>query len=132
MIIAVISGNLGNDAELRHLNEGTVVLSFGVASNQKVKGEKITTWVRCSLFGERAQKLAQYLTKGTKVTVSGTLSTREYEGKTYLELRVDQLEFMGGERHQDAPAKTQARPQPRSPMAQSIEADLDPNKPLPF
>ncbi len=95
MITANVTGNLGRPAELRQTSGGPV-LSFSVASNAKVKGEKVTTWVRCSLFGKRGEALAQFLTQGTKVHCAGELSTHEHNGKTYLELRVSEVELMGG------------------------------------
>lgn len=95
MIQAFVTGNLGKDAELRVAGKDNVC-SFSVASGRKVKGEEQTTWVRCSLWGKRGDALAQHLTKGSKVAVSGELSTREHNGKTYLELRVAEIDLMGG------------------------------------
>lgn len=95
MISAVICGNIGKDSEVRDAG-GSKVCSFNVASSTKVKGEDVTTWVRCSMFGKRGETLSQYLTKGSMVAASGTLSTREYEGKTYLELNVSDIKLMGG------------------------------------
>jgi single-stranded DNA-binding protein len=48
MISATVVGNLGRDAELKTVGNGSV-LSFALASTAKVKGEKTTTWVSCSL-----------------------------------------------------------------------------------
>ncbi|HYQ47109.1 MAG TPA: single-stranded DNA-binding protein [Polyangiaceae bacterium] len=95
MISAVVAGNLGKDAEVKSVG-GQDVCSFSVASTTKVKGEDSTTWVRCSMWGSRGAKLAEYLTRGKAVCVSGGLTTREYEGKTYVELRVDDVKLMGG------------------------------------
>lgn len=95
MIQAFITGNIGKDAETRAAGQDTVT-SFSVASNRKQKGEDVTTWVRCSIWGKRGAALSQYLTKGGKVAVSGELSTREHDGKTYLELRVSEIDLMGG------------------------------------
>lgn len=99
MIIVNVSGNIGQDAELKSLQSGDSVLSFSVASNSKIKDEKKTTWVRCSIWGKRGEALAEYLVKGTKIVAVGTLDVREYEAndgttKTSLDLRVDQLDFM--------------------------------------
>ena len=82
MINTVVTGNLGQDAELRTTANGDVLCSFSVASNSKVKGEKVTTWVKCTLWGKRGEALSQYLTKGTKVAVAGELSLNEYNDKT--------------------------------------------------
>lgn len=108
MIFATIAGNLGRDADVRQAGKDNVC-SFSVASTDKGRGgEKSTTWVRCSLWGKRGEALAQYLTKGSKVTVAGTLTQREHDGKTYLELRVAEIELQGGNR--DArPAASSAR-----------------------
>lgn len=94
MISAVVAGNLGKDAEVKNVG-GNDVCSFSVASTTKVKGEDSTTWIRCSMWGQRGAKLAEYLTKGKSVCVSGGLTTREYEGKTYIEMRVDDVRLMG-------------------------------------
>lgn len=95
MITGVVAGNLGADAETHDAGD-TTVTNFSVASNSKVKGEKVTTWVRCALWGKRGEALAEYLTKGTKVTVVGTLELEIYNDKPQLNLRVDQLELMSG------------------------------------
>ena len=95
MIQAFVTGNIGNDAEIRQAGN-TSVCSFSVASSKKKKGEETTTWVRCSLWGNRGESLAQHLTKGKRVAVTGELSTREHNGKTYVELNVSEIDFMGG------------------------------------
>lgn len=95
MLFCTVSGNLGKAAELKQTNGGELC-KFSIASNTKVKGEKVTTWVDCSIFGKRGAALVQYLTKGTRVVAVGALSTRVYEGKTYLQLNVQEIELMGG------------------------------------
>jgi single-strand DNA-binding protein len=95
MISAVVAGNLGKDAEVKNAG-GQELCVFSVASTTKVKGEDSTTWVRCSMWGARGAKLVPYLTKGKAVCVSGGLTTRDYDGKTYVEMRVDDVKLMGG------------------------------------
>lgn len=131
MISATVVGNLGRDAELKTIGN-TSVLSFAVASERKTKGEKTTLWVSCSLWGSRGETLARYITKGTKVAVTGELSTRESAktGKTYLEVRVDQLELLGGGNR----AERSASPQQQGGNQWSDEdygAPAD-DEPLPF
>lgn len=99
----VISGNIGKDAETRNLQGGAdTVTSFNVAVEDRQGKEKSTLWFTCSIWGKRGDALAQYLTKGSKVSVSGDLSTREHEGKTYLQIRADQVTLMGGGKERDA------------------------------
>jgi single-strand DNA-binding protein len=91
-----IAGGLGKDAELRTTQSGDKVASFSVAVDHRQGSEKSTVWFDCSLFGKRAEALSQYLTKGTRVAVSGDLGTREYNGKTYLTVKADQVTLLGG------------------------------------
>lgn len=95
MIFVTVAGNLGKDAAIRQAGKDNVC-SFGVASESKVKGEKVTTWVDCSIWGKRGEALCQHLLKGSRVTVVGELSTREHNGKTYLSVRVSEIALMGG------------------------------------
>jgi single-strand DNA-binding protein len=96
----VIAGRTGKDAELRRTQAGDAVLSFTVAVDDGYGEKKSTMWFDCSLFGKRGQSLEKHLTKGSAVTVSGELSTREYDGKTYLQIRVNDVTLQGG-RSQD-------------------------------
>ena len=98
-----IAGNIGKDAVTRHTQGGDSVTSWTVAVEDRQGQEKGTIWFDCSMWGKRGETLAQYLTKGSKVTLAGDLGKREHEGKTYLTIRVDQLTLQGGgqERGQD-------------------------------
>lgn len=109
MIAGVVTGNVGNDPELRYLADGTAVLSISVASNERVKkdGEYVNqaTWVRCTLFGKRAESLAKVVNKGSSVAARGSLAMREYEKdgvkRQTLEMRADDVEFTGKRDHGD-------------------------------
>lgn len=108
-----IAGQLGKDAEVRYLQNGDAVSSFSVADSQGK--DKPTIWWRCSLFGKRAESLAPYLTKGQAVTVSGTVTEREYQkdGTTHkaMEIRVQDVALQGG-RRDAAPAQQNTAPRP--------------------
>lgn len=98
-----LAGRTGKPAELRRLQDGSPVLSFSVAVDDGWGDKKRTIWFDCSLFGKRGETLKDLLPKGKEVTVSGDLSTREYEGKTYLTVRVNELTLHGGKSSDDAP-----------------------------
>ena len=99
-----ISGNLGRDAELRSTRSGMAILNFGVAVNERKKNNQTgdwddyTNWIDCVLFGTRAEKIANYLTKGTKVAVEGKLRWSQWEKngekRSKIEVVVDEIEFM--------------------------------------
>ena len=98
-----ISGNLGTEPELRATSGGMAVLSFQVAVSDRVKQQDGTwtdrpNWVSCTMFGTRAEKLAQYLHKGSKVVIEGKLRYSQWEKdgqkRSKLEVIAEELEFM--------------------------------------
>ena len=78
MNVITVAGQLGRDSELKQVGEN-VVLNFSVADSQG--REKPTIWWNCGLWGKRGESLKQYLLKGQNVTVSGSLTEREYTDK---------------------------------------------------
>lgn len=93
-----IAGNIGKDASTRQTQSGDSVTGFSVAVEERNGRDKRTIWFDVSIWGRRGDALAQYLTKGSKVAVSGDLSTRDHEGKTYLTIRADQVTLLWGNR----------------------------------
>jgi len=99
-----ISGNLTRDPEVKRTQSGMSILSFGVAVNDRRKNPQTGDWedyanfVDCTMFGTRAEKVANYLSKGTKVAIDGKLrySSWERDGqkRSKLEVIVEDLEFM--------------------------------------
>lgn len=88
-----IAGNVGKDGVLRD-TANDKVLSFSVAvSNGKGKD---STWFDVAVWGKRAEALHQYITKGTRVAISGRPTCRAHDGKAYMGVNVDQLTFLGG------------------------------------
>ena len=108
----IIAGNIGKNAETRTTGDGTKVTGWTVAVEDRQGREKTTLWFDCTLWGARGESLAQYLTKGSKVVVSGDLSKREHDGKTYLTIRADQVTLMGG--NQERPINDRAMQAPPS------------------
>lgn len=111
MNVLTVTGNLGRDAEVRPAG-GTTVCNFKVAAKAGYGDKEQTLWIRCALWGKRAESgLVPYLVKGQQVAVSGELSTREHEGKTYLECRVNDVTLCGGKQGSSAPAPQQSAQQ---------------------
>jgi single-strand DNA-binding protein len=102
----IIAGGLTRDAVLRRTQQGDPILGFSVGVSEG--RDKPSTYFDCSLFGKRGEALLPFLNKGTRVTVVGDLSTREHEGKTYLQVRASEITLQGGGQRQeerDEPAK---------------------------
>lgn len=111
-----VAGNIGKDAELRHMASGDAVASFSVADNQGK--DKPAIWWNCSIFGKRAEALAQYLTKGSQVTVAGSVSEREWTDRDgnkrkSMDIRVSEIALQGGRPEARQEAKPAALPSRR-------------------
>lgn len=101
-VITVI-GNLTADPELRFTPSGAAVANFTVASTPRAFDRQSNEWkdgetlfLRCSVWREAAENVAESLTKGTRVIVQGRLKSRSYETKegdrrTVMELEVDEV-----------------------------------------
>lgn len=95
---------LGADMEVRYTPNGDAVGNMSLAFNYGKKdtgGNRPTQWISASLWGERAEKLGTWLTKGRLILVhldEPHIEVREHNGKTYHNLvaRVAHLEFAGG------------------------------------
>ena len=118
------TGNLGKDAEVKHLQSGTALCEFSVAVKSGYGEKEKTNWVRCVMFGKKAEgQLPQYLRKGTQVAVSGELELQEWEGANgkgaALAVTVQNIDLIGGKpdgqqqyaQPQQAPQQPQYAPQ---------------------
>lgn len=92
-----IAGRLTRDAETRQAGSEQVT-SFSVAETIKDKNGERPQFFDCSMWGQRGEKIRQYLTKGSPVTVTGSLTTREHGGKFYLQLRVGDVALQGSKK----------------------------------
>jgi single-strand DNA-binding protein len=81
MNIITITGRVGQDAELRQTPQGRAVANFKVVVDVGFGDKKHALWIDCSMFGQRAEKVAKYITKGTPVTVYGQFDLRTYTTK---------------------------------------------------
>lgn len=101
----IISGNLTRDPEVRSTASGMTVMSFGIAVNGRVKNNKTGEWedradfVDCTMFGKRADSVSQYLSKGMKVFIDGSLRWSQWEKdgqkRSKHEVIVDDIVFTG-------------------------------------
>ena len=81
----ILVGNCGSDPETRYMPSGGAVTNITVATSEtwkdKQSGEKIekTEWHRCVFFNKLAEIAGQYLNKGSKIYLEGSLRTRQWE-----------------------------------------------------
>jgi len=101
--VLTIIGNLTNDPELRFTPSGAAVANFTVASTPRTFDRQSNEWkdsetlfMRCSVWRDAAENVAESLVRGTRVLVVGRLKSRSYETKegekrTVVELDVDEV-----------------------------------------
>ncbi|MGP7959284.1 single-stranded DNA-binding protein [Sanguibacter sp. A247] len=101
--VITVVGNLTADPELRFTPSGAAVANFTVASTPRTFDRQANEWkdgdalfLRCSVWREAAENVAETLTKGMRVLVQGRLTqrsyeTREGEKRTVVELQVDEI-----------------------------------------
>jgi single-strand DNA-binding protein len=101
--VITLVGNLTSDPELRFTPSGAAVANFTVASTPRSFDRQANEWkdgetlfMRCAVWREAAENIAESLTKGTRVLVTGRLrsrsfETREGEKRTVMEMEVDEV-----------------------------------------
>ena len=94
----ILIGNLGRDPEVRRLNSGDPVVSFGLATTEswrdKASGERKdrTEWHNIVIFNENLGKIAeQYLKKGSKVYLEGQIQNRKYTDQSGAEKYITEI-----------------------------------------
>jgi single-strand DNA-binding protein len=101
--VITVVGNLTDDPELRFTPSGAAVANFTVASTPRQMDRQTNEWkdgdplfLRCSIWRQAAENVAESLTRGSRVIVQGRLRQRSYETKegekrTVIELEVDEI-----------------------------------------
>lgn len=79
-------GRLGRDPEVKYLPSGRPVANFSIATsdrwqNKEGEWQEKTEWHRIVMFGKIAETAGQYLSKGSRVYIEGSLRTREWTDK---------------------------------------------------
>ena len=144
----ILVGNLGQDPETRSFPDGGSLTNISVATSEgwkdKQTGEQKerTEWHRVVFNGRLAEIAAQYLNKGSKVYIEGSLRTRKYQDKQTGQDRYStdifarELQMLdsrgmsegqpgGGQQFQQAPRQSQPQQAPQQPQAAVAPAGGD-------
>jgi single-strand DNA-binding protein len=83
--MAIITGNVTRDPELRYTPSGSAVCSFGVATNHSIKRgeqwENVPTFHNIVVWGKQAEYISNTVKKGVKVSLTGRIDNRQYDAK---------------------------------------------------
>jgi single-strand DNA-binding protein len=142
-------GNLGGDPEVRHLDNGTAVGRFSLATNENYRDkdgnwQKLTEWHNIVVWRDLAERAEKLLKKGMQVYVEGKISYRKYTDKDGVERTttdivansfrlLEKLEG-GAENRFPAAESGYAGGSSRSsePASVAVNADPSPDEQLPF
>ncbi len=133
----ILVGNLGNDPEVRYMPSGGAVANVSIATSEswkdKQSGEQKerTEWHRVVLFNRLGEIAGEYLKKGSKVYIEGSLRTRKWQDQSGAERytteivgsEMQMLDSRGG-MSQGAPQSQGAAPAPAEPVASDFDDDI--------
>jgi len=93
-----IAGTVSQVRELKQVGDKSVFnFSVSVSNGKNADGSwRDSTFYDCAIWDKRAEAVAKFLTKGTKITLTGRPSARAHEGKAYLGLTVQEFTLQGG------------------------------------
>lgn len=103
----IISGNLTKDVEMKYSQSGKAYSKFSVAVKRPFKKDE-TDFFNVTCFGKTAENVANFLGKGSKVLVEGSVNIDSKDGKYYTNVIADSVEFLD--------SKNQSNSQPSKPQ----------------
>lgn len=129
----IIAGHACKDAEQRITQNGSVVLRFTLAVNDIKKTpagewEQVANFFDCTMFGERAERIAPYILKGSKLVVNGRLHQSKWDGddgKTHsrVDIIVQDIELPPRPQPTSAQYAQSASQMPPAPPAYTTQAN---------
>ena len=95
----VLVGRLGKDPETRNTANGTPVISFSLGVDRIQKGERVVDWIDCTAFDKTGKLIMDWVKKGHRIGVAGTLQTRSWKDNDnknhkFTFVMVDKVEFL--------------------------------------
>ena len=134
----ILMGNLTRDPETRTTPSGQSVTNFSIAVSRNWKGQdgqlqEQTSFINCVAWARTGETIAQYLSKGSPILVSGRLDQRSWEDKesgqkrSAVEVVVEDFNFVGGGRSSDtsAPAELPAKPTKKPAKEDVVPDDIE-------
>lgn len=130
----IIVGNLGQDPEVKYMQNGNAVANISVATSESWKdqqGQPVekTEWHRVVFFGKLAEIVGEYLRKGSQVYIEGKLQTRKWQDQSgqdryTTEIVVDQggkMQMLGGKSESSGQPQQSNQRQQQAPQQQPTQ-----------
>lgn len=133
----ILLGNLGADPEVRHTQDGRPIVNLRVATSDnwrdKATGERRekTEWHRVVIFNEGLARIAeQYLRKGSKIFLEGSLQTRKWEDQSGQERYTTEVVLQGFNCGLTMLDERTKNTDPQAPLGGSMAKELDDHIPF--
>ena len=130
-----LCGNITRNPEIRKTANGSAVLSFSIAVNDRIKNQQTGQWedrpnfFDCVMFGPRADSIVHCMTKGMKVAIEGKLRWNQWEKdgvkRSRVDVVIDDIELMQRRSNVDAVAPEFREHQSQQVHYQSVSAGDD-------
>ena len=127
-------GRLGRDPEVKQLPSGNSVVNFSIACGDDYKdknGQKVeqTNWINCVAFGKLSDIIGQYVTKGSRIYVSGKQVTRKWQNKEGVdqyttEINVSEMQMLDSKNDSSGASNGYKAPQQAAPNSGTLQDDL--------
>src|SRR5512142_50861 len=137
----ILIGRLGADPDIRYTPDGSPVVNFRMANDERVRGadgnwEDKPEWHRVVVFGKLAENCGTYLNKGKLVYVEGRIQTRQWEDnqgvKRYMtEIVAREVKFLSGSAEQSAQSQSSSGAQRTAGRATGSRSSSDELPPVP-
>lgn len=131
----IIGGRLTRDPELKHTQSGVAICRFSICNNQRRKEADIATFLDCTAFGKTAETVAEHMTKGQRIVVTGKIrqETWEKDGekRSKLTIDVDRFDFVDprgggkGDTEEERPAAPRKAAPARTSQASKNDDNFD-------
>ena len=101
----ILVGRMAQEPELKSTTTGTSIATFTLAVDRRGGQEKQTDFVPCVAFGKTAEVIVQYIHKGHRAGITGSLQSRKYEKdgekRTFWNVAVREVEFLESRKGSD-------------------------------
>lgn len=135
----VLMGNLTRDVELRSTPSGQQVASFSLAVNRTWKNasgeqQEAVDYIDCNAWGKPGEIIAQYMSKGSAILISGRLQQRSWEQdgqkRSKVEVVVEDFNFVGGGNDSGGGSSSAPSPKPTNTKPKTNSSDEGDNDPI--
>lgn len=108
---AIIKGRIGNNLEIKTLQNDTKVLDISIATNDGTKEKPHTNWHNCTAFNKTAETLQKWVKKGDELLIEGAIRYSQSGEKWFTSIIIQRFEFCGSRADKpQSKAKEQEQP----------------------